>query len=200
MSFRIHLTTKEVANVVLSFDPAVEAWSEVERLEHRFKGDVPESGIPEGATIFSIRSLGWGERREARKRYASGLYSKRGLDLYNGEVNHILDRVEGDYRLSLSVDDRRELERFTLLMNERAEQICRLAVTEVLQDGKSYSIQEFLDGVPDDVSIPAISELSAHIERISALGDSEGKASPSPSGGGIKRPRTGGNVRRVKRG
>lgn len=176
MSFRIHLTTKETANVCLSFDPAVEAaWSEEDRLEHRFGGAIPESGIPSDATIFAVRALGWGERREVRKGHASGLYSKRGLDLYNGEVKHFIDKQEGDYRLALSVEDRRELERFSLLMNDRAEQICKIAVTEVKQGGKTYSFQQFLDGVPESVSVPAVAELSAHIERISSLGEDAGK-------------------------
>ncbi|MCB9553497.1 MAG: hypothetical protein H6705_16770 [Myxococcales bacterium] len=183
MGLPLRATTRDTADVVLTFDESIKAaWSEEERARYLLLGEMPKSGVPRDATIFRIRPMRWAERRAARDASANGHHSARGFELLGQYIEAMSKagaakrdiRGAGDrFRRRLSLADRRELDGASITQLHHDEALCEQCVVEVIESGRREPWAEVVDQLDGALVSQAISELAQHIARISRLSPSQ---------------------------
>lgn len=175
MMTRLPLTTSDATAIVLTIDPALDAWSDEQRARYLGTGEGPAP--PADATVIRIRAMGWTERRQVQRACASGLWSERGAELHRQFVEAMAaapDRaaaVGDEYRRSLSLADRAELDRASVLQLEHDDALAETCVVDVREGVQVQRWRDFLDSLDPATARRVLYEVVHHVHRISRVQD-----------------------------
>lgn len=174
LALALAMTVKDTAEIVITCDDAVvKAWpDEGARARYPYTGEAP-GPIPRDATVIKVRPMGWAERKSARDATFSGRYSVRGGELATTYRVEMIKSEAGadEWRRSLSMEDRRELDQHALLQLESDEAVAAACVVEVRQGARVLSWVQLLECLTDGTTASTvIRQVARHVSRISTLG------------------------------
>lgn len=174
MMSRLPMTTREPVSVVLTIDPALEAWTDEQRARYLAAGEGPAP--PSDATVIRIRPMGWAQRREVQRACAGGLWSARGGELHRQFIEAMVEAGPGHagaagdaFRLGLSLADRVELDRAAVLQLEHDHALAAACVVDVREGTHTEEWGRFLDTLATETVQRVLFEVVRHIHRISRL-------------------------------
>ena len=166
MALNFLTSSEQTIDVVVTCDGEVNSTTE-QRSAYLSSGDLGDLGeVGESATRFTIKALSPSEREEAEVR--AGAYSRSEL----GRMLWIESPTESSERArwhhALTDDERSAMSAYQAYLSRVYLEMIRGSLTHI--NGEEASLDQINMIRPDSDRLTVISELVAHIQRISLLG------------------------------
>ena len=164
MAISFLTSTNIEVDVFLTFDPSVQI-TEDQRSAYLTTG-VMEGEVKEDATRFTIKALSPSDREEAEVRAGSYTRSELGRMLWIEAPSDHSERARWHH--DLNDDERSAMSQYQAYLNRVYLEMLRGGLTHI--NGEEASVEQVDMIRPDSDRLTVISELVAHIQRISLLG------------------------------
>lgn len=155
----------QTIDIVITCDKALEA-SDEQKKTYLSSGKLEDLGSVEGATKFTIKALSPSEREHAEVQ--AGAYSRSEL----GRLLWVEAPVDSSERArwhhALTDDEREAMAGYEAYLSRVYLEMIKASLLSI--DGEEASLEQVQAIRPDSFRVRAISELVAHIQRISLLG------------------------------
>ena len=155
----------QTIDVVITCDKALEA-SEDQKKTYLSSGNFEDLGSAEGATKFTIKALSPSEREQAEVQAGAYSRSELGRLLWIEAPTNTNDRARWHH--ALTNDEREAMSSYESYLSRVYLEMIRASLVKI--DGEDASLEQVQNIRPDSFRVRAISELVAHIQRISLLG------------------------------
>ena len=166
MALNFLTSSKQTIDVVVTCDSEVSSTTE-QRSAYLSSGDLGDLGeVGENATRFIIKALSPSEREEAEVRAGAYSRSELGRLLWIEAPSDHSERARWHH--DLSDDERSAMSQYQAYLNRVYLEMLRGGLTHI--NGEEASVEQVDMIRPDSDRLTVISELVAHIQRISLLG------------------------------
>jgi len=166
MALNFLTSSEQTIDVVVTCDSEVNSTAE-QRSAYLSSGDLGDLGeVGENATRFTIKALSPSEREEAEVRAGAYSRSELGRLLWIEAPSDHSERARWHH--DLSDDERSAMSQYQAYLNRVYLEMLRGGLTHI--NGEEASVEQVDMIRPDSDRLTVISELVAHIQRISLLG------------------------------
>lgn len=155
----------QTIDIVITCDKALEA-SEDQKKNYLSSGNLEDLGSVEGATKFTIKALSPSERENAEVQAGAYSRSELGRMLWVEAPTNTNERARWHH--ALTNDEREAMASYEAYLSRVYLEMIRASLIKI--DGEEASLEQVQSIRPDSFRVRAISELVAHIQRISLLG------------------------------
>jgi hypothetical protein len=155
----------QTIDIVITCDKTLEA-SEDQKKNYLSSGNLEDLGSVEGATKFTIKALSPSEREQAEVQAGAYSRSELGRLLWIEAPTNTNDRARWHH--ALTNDEREAMASYEAYLSRVYLEMIRASLIKI--DGEEASLEQVQNIRPDSFRVRAISELVAHIQRISLLG------------------------------
>ena len=166
MALNFLTSSKQTLDVVVTYDSEVNATTE-QRSAYLSSGDLGDlAEVGEGATRFTLKALSPSEREEAEVKAGAYSRSELGRMLWVESPTDSSERARWHH--ALSDDERSAMSQYQAYLSRVYLEMIRASLTHI--NGEQASLDQIDMIRPDSDRLTVVSELVAHIQRISLLG------------------------------
>jgi hypothetical protein len=155
----------QTIDIVITCDKALEA-SDEQKKTYLSSGKLEDLGSVEGATKFTIKALSPSEREHAEVQ--AGAYSRSELGRLLWVEAPVDPSERARWHHALSDDEREAMASYEAYLSRVYLEMIKASLVSI--DDEEASLEQVQAIRPDSFRVRAISELVAHIQRISLLG------------------------------
>lgn len=166
MALTFLTSSEQSIDIVVTCDDEVNTTTE-QRSAYLQSGDLGDLGeVSESATRFTIKALSPSEREEAEVRAGAYSRSELGRMLWIESPSEAIERARWHH--ALTDDERSAMSAYQAYLSRVYLEMIRGSLTHI--NGEEASLDQINMIRPDSDRLTVISELVAHIQRISLLG------------------------------
>ena len=166
MALTFLTSSDQTVEVVVTCDSTVEATDE-QKTAYLTSGKLEDLGsVGDDATKFTLKALSPSEREEAEVK--AGAYSRSELGRLLWVEAPIDTKERARWHHNLTEDERESMASYEAYLSRVYLEMIKASLKKI--DGEEASLEQVQAIRPDSFRVRAISELVAHIQRISLLG------------------------------